>query len=479
MIAKMIRKALLVLAAAGLVCSVSCSKQDPAAEMFTITFDADGGEPEPEPLKVKKGEYAVEPESPVKDGSEFLGWYTGFGFKFNFASTPITKDMTLTARYWDGPKKYILINDYCYRYDEKAVVNYFGTPYGKETCAGFSMLMFMFGRSDDANAEHLKANLEAAKKYDCPILCNFDPITFWDGAPELWNWFDPNVSGYKDSNRENVEWYNWGSANAVKCGWLNWGAQCRLKPMANLFSPEYQAAVEQRLNRYLKIVKDWYDALPNNKKYLLVGVKVVGELALGVNNWYYTNGNYYQETWPNDTSHDPTTGINMYIMPSRGVQTIGYAAATYAGIKRSGTLTGDDIFAIEAQYSAWLASLATKAGFSRDLVFTHAGGMGGDLNSTINPDSCPSWSFYLGDAYDATQFKDAMRLIQTSTAPYWAESEWAIGADEASEKWASGLKSGLDIEGCRYINICTNVIGNNNGTTVNQKAVDGIRTLLK
>lgn len=168
-----------------------------------------------------------------------------------------------------------------------------------------------------------------------------------------------------------------GNEYAVKIGWLNWGAQCRLAPMANLFSPKYRAEVEKRLRRYYAMIKEWYEALPANKKHLLVGVKCVGELALGVNNWYYPNGNSYYDRNPtaNDAERlkiDPQTGINMYDKPSRGVQTIGYAAATFAGIK-----------------------------------------------------------------------------------------------------------SALDIEGCRYVNICTNVIGNNNGTTVNSNAVQGVKSLCK
>lgn len=473
-----ISKVIFLLAVAlGAAIPLSCSKDSVQEKSYTVTFDTDGGTPVPEPQIVKEGGFAREPDFvPVKDGEKFTAWYTERGFKFNFNSNPITKDITLTARYWSAPKQYVLINDYCYRYDEKAVVQHFGTPEEKEICAGFSMLMFLFGRSEDDNARHLQANLEAAQRYDCPILCNFDPITFWDGAPELWNWFDPSQSGYSDSNRENVEWYGWGSDKAVKIGWLNWGAQCRLKPMANLFSPTYQNAVKQRLTRYFEIIDTWYKALPANKKYLLVGVKVVGELALGVNNWYYPNGN---ELYDKDIKDDPQTGINMYDVPSRGVQTIGYAAATYSGVRTSGTLTAEDIYKIEEMFSSFVAKLASDFGFPRELVFTQAGGAGGDLRSTLNPYSCPSWSFYLQDAYDASKFTEAMRLLETSDAPYWAVSEWAIGADEAPEKWASGIMSALSINRCRYVNICTNVIGNNNGTTVNPKAVEGLKLILK
>lgn len=72
-----------------------------------------------------------------------------------------------------------------------------------------------------------------------------------------------------------------------------------------------------------------------------------------------------------------------------------------------------------------------------------------------------------------------MGLLQKSDAPYWAVSEWAIGEDSAPSNWASGISSGLRIDRCRYVNVCTNVIGNNNGSSPNPKAVEGIKTLMK
>lgn len=475
-----------IMAAALSAAVFSCSEkpEDGNTSTFKVSFDTDGGYPIPETQHIKKGGKVVEPtEIPQKEGFVFTGWYTQRGLKFNFVSNPVTADITLIAHWWEAPAQYILINDYSWNCLEKAISQTFGTPEGKKVCAGMSALDFIFGRSDDENAKQVQAHMDAAVKYDCPVLFNFDPITFWDEAPELWNWFEPSKSGYNPENKENVEWYGWGSEYAVKIGWLNWGAQCRLAPMANLFSPAYQAEVEKRLCRYYEMIKNWYESLPAGKKHLLVGVKCVGELALGVNNWYYPNGNYYYDLNPtaNDAERlliDPQTGINMYDKPSRGVQTIGYAAATYSGIKTSGILTADDITEIQCRYSAWLADMAARY-FPRELVFTQAGGVGDDLKSTVNKGSCPSWSFYLGDAYDASNFKDAMTLIEQSDAPYWAVSEWAIGADEAPEKWASGIESALNIAGCRYVNICTNVIGNNNGTTVNSNAVQGVKSLCK
>ena len=72
----------------------------------------------------------------------------------------------------------------------------------------------------------------------------------------------------------------------MKIGWLNWGRQIRLRPMANVFSPAYQAEVKKRMDIILSFVADWYKSLPKEKKYLLCGIKLTGELGFGFNNWY-------------------------------------------------------------------------------------------------------------------------------------------------------------------------------------------------
>ena len=84
--------------------------------------------------------------------------------------------------------------------------------------------------------------------------------------------------------------------------------------MANLFSKAYQAAVKARMDAFLSILSEWYTELPEAKKYLLIGVKITGELAVGVNNWYYTGGNLLYGL---SEKYDPKTGINIYTLPKQ------------------------------------------------------------------------------------------------------------------------------------------------------------------
>lgn len=464
-------------------CSKSENPQSGTADGFTVTFETNGGLPVPEPQTVKKGGFAEEPETvPEKDGTTFSGWYTSTGLKYNFKSTPVSKDITLYAKYWSGPKKYIFINDYDWSYLESSVRNTFGSSVGNDVAVGQAVLFYIFERPLDKHLSTLKKHLVEAEQQEVPVLIQLDPVTFWDGVPELWNWFDRGISGFDDSNRENVEWTSWSSDDAVKIGWLNWGSQIRLKPMANLFSEKYQAAVRERMTAMLGTVANWYKSLPENRKYLLGGVKITGELCVGLNNWYYTGGN---ELYGQPQENDPKTGLNMWNKPSRSavaagqpgaVSTIGYAGVKSAGIRTEGTLTAADIVELGRRFTLFVSDIALEYGFPRDKVFAHAGGADADLSACINDKVCPSWSLYNAEAVNPqTNSPYCMNLIKNSDAPAWGAAEWAMAGDASA--WAQALKNTFAVDRCRFISIYTNVIGNNNGTTVNDAAVQGIKEL--
>ena len=64
---------------------------------YTVTFNADGGTPEPEKKSVEYNKEVDEPTpAPKKDGFTFKGWYLPDDTKYDF-STKITEDITLKA----------------------------------------------------------------------------------------------------------------------------------------------------------------------------------------------------------------------------------------------------------------------------------------------------------------------------------------------------------------------------------------------
>ncbi len=69
-----------------------------AAQMFTVSFDAAGGAPQPAAQQVESGQKATKPAAdPAKSGYNFIGWYNGEQpYDFNQA---VTKDLKLIAKY--------------------------------------------------------------------------------------------------------------------------------------------------------------------------------------------------------------------------------------------------------------------------------------------------------------------------------------------------------------------------------------------
>lgn len=348
-----------------------------------------------------------------------------------------------------APDHYFFLNDECDKFDYPQISTAFGPQSGKKVAVGNAILIYMFSRPMEQFKELLDRHFSMAEEYDIPILVELDPITFWQDVPELWNWWDPTKPGYDPKNKENVEWTSWSSEDAVKVGWLNWGRQIRLLPMPNLFSPAYQAAVKDRMDQFMTWTADWYKSLPKSKKYLLGGVKITGELGFGVNNWYYPGGNSYYDK---PEEEDPKGGIRVDEMPSRGVGQIGYAALKYSGIRSEGEITPADIYSLEKEYAGFVADIAQGYGFPRGMLFSHSGGAGDDLAAAVQPNSCPTWSFYWAEAADPSLTPQVSKYLKMSDAPYWGCSEWNIG-DKPKEDWTEALRNCYSIPGCRFISL--------------------------
>ena len=348
-----------------------------------------------------------------------------------------------------APDDYFFLNDECDKFDYPQISTAFGPQSGKKVAVGNAILIYMFSRPMEQFKELLDRHFSMAEEYDIPILVELDPITFWQDVPELWNWWDPTKPGYDPKNKENVEWTSWSSEDAVKVGWLNWGRQIRLLPMPNLFSPAYQAAVKDRMDQFMTWTADWYKSLPKSKKYLLGGVKITGELGFGVNNWYYPGGNSYYDK---PEEEDPKGGIRVDEMPSRGVGQIGYAALKYSGIRSEGEITPADIYSLEKEYARFVADIAQGYGFPRGMLFSHSGGAGDDLAAAVQPNSCPTWSFYWAEAADPSLTPQVSKYLKMSDAPYWGCSEWNIG-DKPKEDWTEALRNCYSIPGCRFISL--------------------------
>ena len=78
---------------------------------YTVTFETDGGTPLPEAQLVESGKNATYPDTaPTRDGSSFGGWYLD-DEPFRFSSTPITGNITLTAKWKANQYTIIWVDD--------------------------------------------------------------------------------------------------------------------------------------------------------------------------------------------------------------------------------------------------------------------------------------------------------------------------------------------------------------------------------
>jgi uncharacterized repeat protein (TIGR02543 family) len=71
--------------------------------VYTVTFNSNGGTPVPSSKTVPHGETIKEPERPSYSGYEFVGWFKPDGIKWNFDKDTVTNNITLSAM-WNGPE---------------------------------------------------------------------------------------------------------------------------------------------------------------------------------------------------------------------------------------------------------------------------------------------------------------------------------------------------------------------------------------
>lgn len=372
--------------------------------------------------------------------------------------------------------RYFFLNDYGTRFHYETISKVFGPQSGQDIAVGEGVLLFIFQYPMEKTEELLSKHFKMAEQYDIPIIVQFDPLDFLSGIPEILNWWDPSKPGYNEANRENVEWYGWGSEYATKIGWLNWGRQIRIPPMVNIYSPVYLKELDSRMGRLLSMTADWYKSLPKDKKYLLGGVKLISEFCFGVNNWYYENGN---DLLDKPYEEDPQSGCDFNVMPTRGVAQTGYAALKYSGIRTEGEITAEDIWELERRFAKHVADLGQGYGFPRGMLFLHSAGSEGDLDSPIQDNVCPSWSFYHGAAVNPQDTKEVTEHLPKSDAPCWAISEWnPFGGPQ--EHWEKALRNCYSLPGCRFVtiyNLDSVIPGWRTDLKINEGAVNAIKEL--
>lgn len=388
-------------------------------------------------------------------------------------------ECTGNEKFTDSPtvnesSKYIMFNGVDATQESfQQITDIFGKSTDKKITVGVGFIISTLKLTPFDAALQLRRYLSLSEQFELPVIVQLDGEQWWDSRPDLWNWWDENKPGYNPENRKNVECTAWTPDSAMKIGWRNWGRQLRVLPMPNLMSPIYREACHIEMEKLATIIMDWWNSLPKEKKYLLVGIKVGWESAIGVNNWYYPNGN---DLLDQPESNDPKYGLKTDSLPDRGVKAIGYAAISTIGLATSGILKEEYITEVVRLHLEDLCKFMANCGVSRDRLFTHCGGwsQGETLYSAaVNKYSCPGWSFY---KYASDPKKDitAMKALESSNAPYWGAVEWLYQGQNTKEQWMSAITNTLSYSRIRYM-----CIYNWGGIKNNWNCISAIKEILQ
>ncbi|MBA4147585.1 MAG: hypothetical protein H0X66_05680 [Verrucomicrobia bacterium] len=321
---------------------------------------------------------------------------------------------------------------------------------GAKVRPGIGCIFPYFRHDEETLQKSLRQFLKIAAETDTPVLVQIDGENWWTGRPDLWNWWDPKKPGYDPANRENVEWFGWSSDQALKIAWRNWGKQHRIGPPPNLMSPRYRKESHKQMEILIPIILQWWKALPAEKKDLLVGIKVGWESSIGVNAWYFPDGN---DLLDKPASEDPAYRLKTDELPGRGVAATGYAAVKTAGIRTKGDLTEADLAEVTRRHLEDLSRVASELGVPRGKLFTHGvGWKDGELlyEAAVNRYSSPGWSFYK-HARDPKQDMGVQNALKKSNAPHWAAIEWLFQGPREVDSWRRALETTLSDENCRLI----------------------------
>jgi hypothetical protein len=308
-----------------------------------------------------------------------------------------------------------------------------------------------FGHPIESVEKSLKLFLQRAEETQTPVIIKLDGEQWLEARPDLWNWWDPALPGFNPENRANVEWTWWGPEHAIRISWRNWGRQIRVRPMINLMSPRYRAEVHKAMDRLVPVVRDWYRALPADRKDLFIGLNLGWESSIGINAYYYPNGNALLDR---PATEDPERALVAEDVLSRGMVQIGYAALSTCGIRTTGDITEEDLTEVTRRHMEDLCRHAYRLGMPREKIFTHGVGNGkGEklYDAAVNEWSCPGWSVY-GHAADVRKDEGIMRNVRRSDAPHWAAVEWLLMRDRSRHaEWLQVFRHTLETPGLKFV----------------------------
>ncbi len=338
---------------------------------------------------------------------------------------------------------------------------------------GVATIFSYFNGPHDIVRENIERFLQLSQKFKIPVVVQLDGEQWWGNRPDLWNWWDADKPGYDPENRMNVEWIGWSADYAMKIAWRNWGQQIRVLPPPNLMSPKYREACDIEMRRLVPVIMDWWNALVEEDKDLLIALKLGWESSIGVNAFYYPDGNRLRDL---PVAQDPTYGLISSQLPGRGVVATGYAAINTLELASDGKIKEAHQVAVVQRHLEDLCRVASELGVPRERLFTHVGGWkDGELlyDAALNPYASPGWSFYK-HARDPKKSRGMLRGRKASDAQTWGAVEWFPQGATTQADWQEAMANTFAVPGCRYL-----CIYNWNSIATDDNALGAIKFLCR
>ena len=165
------------------------------------------------------------------------------------------------------------------------------------------------------------------------------------------------------------------------------------------------------------MISNWYESLPENKKYLLGGIVFGWELSTYVQAYHYENGNDLIDKL---AAEDPRGSI------AEDTLALGYAAAELLGIQADGVITEETEDKICSFYMNFLIETALRHKIDPKKIITHSfyglkaknsGGQSGVASISDVEGVIPGWSWYDDD------FKNLDKAVDKADGGRWAAIE--------------------------------------------------------
>jgi len=303
------------------------------------------------------------------------------------------------------------------------VIDRLGTTGDANHKLGFMVILHPWMWNSGFGTDHSQFDVLVEKAFDLAakrgMAVYFTIDSNYGETANIYNWWDPSLSGYNPENKKNVEWTDW-EGTATKARYSLQGSGAKLPPVMCYNSPTVLKESSYLAESVIApaMLKGIESLKKAGKENLFAGITVGLEPSI--------------DDYTEIDKMDPAVGKHMDEDGALKTR-LGYCALTNAGYSKSNPPASyaDALAKINQEYTSYWARLLVDAGLSKDRLYTHvaAGAEGLSLQYTnapiwtaFNDYSRPGWT-----TYAAGPISDNFNVLYEALAehgnPHWGATE--------------------------------------------------------